>query len=340
MAHLFISYSRSNEQAVRALAGDIEALGHDVWLDHELTGGQSWWDEILRRIRACDVFVFALSPASLDSTACKREFRYAEALNKRVLPVLLADGVSINLLPPALSAIQYVDYRAPSREAALALARTVLNLPPPNPLPDPLPEPPEVPISYLTELKDQVDSSGILKFDEQAALAFRLKERLNDPEVADDVRGLMRRFRARPDLLARVAEDIDVVLDRSNGTAARPESRPRGGASSAWEPGRGPAAQPGAVQSLFDAGADRANRSDTSRAPDDRPRRERRRGSEQRRERREGASGAGRGMRVFGGVVCAFFALSSFVYFSESGDGFGLLFGVGLAVAAYKLISK
>lgn len=335
MAHFFISYSRKNEQAVRALARDVEALGHDVWIDHELTGGQAWWDEILLRIRACGVFVFALSPPSLDSTACKRELRYAEALDKRILPVLLTDGVSTNLLPPALSTIQYVDYRTPSREAALALARTLVNLPPPNPLPDPLPEPPEVPVSYLTELKDVVDSSGILQFDEQATLAFQLKEKLNDPEVADDVRGLMRRFRARPDLLARVAEDIDAALGPKRPAAAEPEAP---GASAAWSPGQPPTAAPDAIQHLFD---DASARPKTARAPDGEGRRAGRQRAGERRgqERREKKTRGSRGLRIVGGVICAFFALSAFAYSAEWGDAVALLLGIGLAVAAYKLIT-
>lgn len=343
MAHFFISYSRKDEQAVRALARDIEALGHEVWLDHELTGGQDWWNEILQRIRACGVFIFALSPPSLDSTACRRELRYAEALDKRILPVLLTDGVSTNLLPPALSTIQFVDYRTPSREAALALARTLVNLPPPNPLPDPLPEPPEVPVSYLTELKDIVDSSGILQFDEQAALAFRLKEKLNDEEVADDVRSLMRRFRSRPDLLARVAEDIDDALGQRRSAASEPEAKPE--TPSAWKPGQRPTSEPDTIQRLLDGGA---AKSGAAREPRRAPRGDRRRASERGRSedrrrsegRREKAAGGSRGLRIVGGVVCAFFALSAFGLFVEWGDGLSLLIGIGLAVAAYKLITK
>jgi hypothetical protein len=336
MAKFFISYSQSNKPIVQSLAGDIEALGHDVWFDKELTGGQSWWDEILQRLRACDVFLFALSPASLDSTACKREYRYAAALGKRILPVLIADGVSASLLPPEFSGIQYVDYRSPNRETALALARAILNLPPSPPLPDPLPEPPEVPVSYLNELKDMVDSSGILQFDEQAALAFRLKEQLKDPAAHDDVRSLMRRFRARPDLLARVAEDIDLALG--------PEEKAQQEGAPAWKPGQRPTHGTEAARELFEerSAPSDAPRSGGRSARSNGQRTDRRRGAE-RRDRRERSGetstpSTGRWLRIAGGIVCGFFALSFLAYFAEWGDVFALIVGVGFAAGAYKLI--
>jgi hypothetical protein len=61
------------------------------------------------------------------------------------LPVLVADGISMNLLPPELAKIQYVEYRKRDRNTAFALAKAITNLPPAKPLPDPLPLPPEVP---------------------------------------------------------------------------------------------------------------------------------------------------------------------------------------------------
>ena len=71
MFRIFISYNNENREIVKTLADDIATLGHQVWLDRELTGGQAWWDQILAEIRQCHVFVFALSPEALDSHPCK-----------------------------------------------------------------------------------------------------------------------------------------------------------------------------------------------------------------------------------------------------------------------------
>ena len=59
---IFISYSSKNRDLVRTLAADLKALGHDVWFDVELTGGQLWWDNILDQIRGCDLLIAALTP--------------------------------------------------------------------------------------------------------------------------------------------------------------------------------------------------------------------------------------------------------------------------------------
>jgi hypothetical protein len=110
-------------------------LGHTVWFDHELTGGQVWWDQILAKVRDCDVFIFVLNPEALKSTACKREYSYAHDLGKPILPVLVAEGVRTNLLPSALSQIQFVDYLKQDRDAAIRLARALTATPAPQPLP-------------------------------------------------------------------------------------------------------------------------------------------------------------------------------------------------------------
>ena len=59
---LFVSYSNIDRDKIAVVLGDLRALGHDVWLDEQLSGGQLWWDEILGRIRACDAFLFLLHP--------------------------------------------------------------------------------------------------------------------------------------------------------------------------------------------------------------------------------------------------------------------------------------
>ena len=88
---VFISYSRKQQERIEFVAKHIESLGHDVWFDEDLAGGQRWWDEILRQIREGDLFVFAIAPDSIDSRACRREGRYAHDLGKGILPIVAND---------------------------------------------------------------------------------------------------------------------------------------------------------------------------------------------------------------------------------------------------------
>jgi hypothetical protein len=220
MPDAFLSYSRANDAAVAALADDIRELGYRPWFDRELSGGQEWWNQILERIRSCDVFVLALSSHSLESEACKREYTYAADMRRPILPVLVERGLSVNLLPPALSAIQYVDYTASDRNAGLRLARALSAVPPPGPLPDPLPRPPAVPVSYLGGLTERIQADE-LTFAEQSSLLMELRRALGDPDTRRDALTLAAKLRKRRDLLAVIADDLDELL---GGRHATPEA--------------------------------------------------------------------------------------------------------------------
>lgn len=236
---VFLSYARESQAVARSLAEDLGSLGHAVWFDQSLTGGQSWWNEILSQIRDCDVFVVLLSPESLDSTACTRERHYASSLQRNIVPVRISESVGFDSLPPALASIQYLDYVRQDKAEFKAIARTCSLLPQAAPLPNPLPEPPAVPVSYLASLKEQVESPERLSFDEQAALVFRLKDGLDDARDAAASRALLERMLRREDLLSRVAEDIKSLLQADKPPpAATGSNKPSAGEASRPEQAR------------------------------------------------------------------------------------------------------
>ena len=84
---IFLSYSRKDEAVVKLLAQGFEAAHKEIWYDHDLTGGDSWWDTILKKIRSATVFIFVLSEDSLHSKPCLAELKYAEDLDRSVVPV-------------------------------------------------------------------------------------------------------------------------------------------------------------------------------------------------------------------------------------------------------------
>jgi TM2 domain-containing membrane protein YozV len=229
---IFVSYDRRNLEAVKMLADELEALGHRVWFDQDLTGGHRWWDSILAQIRDCGLFVFALTPDSLESPACMKELDYASQLNREILPVLLSGEIAESLLPRRLAAIQYVDYRRHDRQTAFALIRAVNGLPAPTPLPDPLPEPPAAPGSYLGDLKERIDAAEELSLEEQIAIVFKLKEQIRTGRAPDEARGLLRRLRERDDLRAKMAKEIEAAL-AVTGPAAPAHERAAAGAPAA-----------------------------------------------------------------------------------------------------------
>ena len=226
MRQVFISYSRNNLDVVTRLVEDLQAVGVKTWHDQSLTGGQRWWDSILQSIRECDIFVFALSPESWDSEACRSELRYVEQLGKPILPVLVSDGINLNLLSHPLDAIQVTDYRRRDREAGFALARAIYTTPPAPPLPDPLPAPPPVPVSYLSDLKERIDSPETLTLESQAALLFELEQEVERGRSPAEVRDLLLRMQQRDDLLAKVATKISLALKNLDEKAPAQPPRP------------------------------------------------------------------------------------------------------------------
>jgi hypothetical protein len=218
---VFVSYSRNDSALVETLVADARSLGHDPWVDRQLLGGQVWWDEVVRRIRGCDAFVFAMSRAAVNSKACETEYKYAAALGKPILPVLVRDDLSDSLMPSALSALQRVDYTTQDKNAMSALVLGLNSLPQAPTLPDSLRPTPDVPATYLYDLKQEIDSSEPLTTEKQEQILQQLTERIaegNEPRAMGE---LLERMEARDDLLVRTAgrvAELKVTLDATAGS--------------------------------------------------------------------------------------------------------------------------
>jgi protein phosphatase len=97
---LFISYRSNDAIKVDKIALDLTLLRYDdgtpryvAWQDkHNLPpASPNWWDAIVDAIESCDIFVFNLSHASLQSEVCRAELEYAHKRNRPIIPVVL-DG--------------------------------------------------------------------------------------------------------------------------------------------------------------------------------------------------------------------------------------------------------
>jgi hypothetical protein len=226
---VFISYSRANEQQAHTLAADLAALGHTVWYDDHLSGGDTWWSKILEAIRECDLMIFVASEAALRSKACLLEFGYARALKKVVVPVLVEKRSSPDLLPEAMRETQFVDYRTDGKDALRDLARSLSALAPPGfarvALPEPLPTPPDAPVTRVASLRDRVALPS-LSLDQQKALLHDLITCLESQEDPVSTHELLGMLRHRPDVVLPVARQVDALLRGAN-EGGWFEARPR-----------------------------------------------------------------------------------------------------------------
>ena len=208
---IFLSYAREDHSTVTELHRDLTTMGNEVFYDQELTGGQSWWSTLLQRIQQCDVFVPVVGTSWMESTPCRLEADYAHDLGKAFLPIVLGD-VSAKLLPSIIAETQWVGYDPGQKDSVLSLARAVNTVPPSAALPSPLPTPPEVPISYLTELRERVMVRHDISRRDQDVLLAEIRRRVEAGADEEELAFLLESFRRRDDLNVHVANEIDLLL--------------------------------------------------------------------------------------------------------------------------------
>jgi len=111
LSEAFISYSHLDREFAVHLRDALRDAGQRPWLDEtEISGGTRWNDALERAIQHADAFVFLLSPHSAGSPECRRELDYALELNKRVLPLRVAE-TPLETLPPHLAEYQFIPSR-------------------------------------------------------------------------------------------------------------------------------------------------------------------------------------------------------------------------------------
>lgn len=101
--HVFVSYSRDDQQYVEMLVTRLKRVGLACWIDKSgIHFGDRWEKEIQTALDACSVFVVVMTPAGEESPWVAREITRAENRGTPILPLLLDGEVFFRL-----SDIQY-----------------------------------------------------------------------------------------------------------------------------------------------------------------------------------------------------------------------------------------
>ncbi|HEY9672333.1 MAG TPA: TIR domain-containing protein [Waterburya sp.] len=113
---VFISYSRADSDFARKLNDSLQMQGKTTWFDQEsIASGSDFQQEIYRGIKACDNFLFILSPRSVSSPYCADEVEYAASLNKRFVTLLHREVNSADL-HLELAKVQWIDFNQNQRD--------------------------------------------------------------------------------------------------------------------------------------------------------------------------------------------------------------------------------
>jgi hypothetical protein len=109
--HVFICYSRKDEEFVIKLAKNLKRQGVPVWLDQwDIPFGANYPREIERALSDCTQLLLVLSPASVESDAVQSEWYAVLDKKKAVIPIL---HKNCNI-PFRLKTVQYIDFTSRS----------------------------------------------------------------------------------------------------------------------------------------------------------------------------------------------------------------------------------
>jgi TPR repeat protein len=88
MGHIFVSYSRQDQDLVDKIVRVLAKAGAKVWIDREgIAGGLKWRRQIVEAIDAADAVLLALSPNAVKSDNVRKELDLGEEFKKTIFPV-------------------------------------------------------------------------------------------------------------------------------------------------------------------------------------------------------------------------------------------------------------
>ncbi len=106
---VFISYSRTDSTFVDRLEADLQARNFRMWIDRrKLEGGQVWLDELEKAIERSHIMLVVLPPEAVQSKYVRMEYRYAQGLDKLVIPL---EYQHCPRVPIDLNNLQWVDFK-------------------------------------------------------------------------------------------------------------------------------------------------------------------------------------------------------------------------------------
>lgn len=211
---LFISYSRLDKDVIDQLVRAMQLIDEQLWFDEHLAGGQEWWSEILKRIRDCDAFIFALSKNSQLSRHCQAELQYGRQLRRNILPIMVGPVDNKRVNPVA--DLQTIDYTKAGFYTGVQFCLALQRLENQSaPLPSTLPNDPEMPYRELRDMSALLENRQ-LDPGELAHLVPRIKVAFDrdrdDPVACGYIIDLLTTLEEHPGATNRVQTEAEELL--------------------------------------------------------------------------------------------------------------------------------
>jgi hypothetical protein len=117
MAEVFISYARSDTDEAKRLVRALQAANVSGWMDQaDIAFGDSIAGKVRDALKRSSVFVVLLSPDALHSQWVQFEIGAAEALGKKIVPIIVSGEHLEKQLPDILRNRKWIDARHKSHE--------------------------------------------------------------------------------------------------------------------------------------------------------------------------------------------------------------------------------
>jgi hypothetical protein len=124
MTDIFLSYGSEDRLKAATLAKLFSEIGWSVWWDRDLTGGQEWTPEILRRVREAKCVVVLWSRDSVGKEWVQKEAKEAENRGT-IVPVLLQPS-ELETPTPSIQAVRLAVWKGGWTEDLRPLVEAVL----------------------------------------------------------------------------------------------------------------------------------------------------------------------------------------------------------------------
>jgi ribosomal protein S18 acetylase RimI-like enzyme len=165
VSHIFVSYSRPDQEFAFFLAAALKNAGVPTWIDQlEIVVGEVWRNKIEEALNTASTCIAVLSPHYVASEYCCKELARANELELPMLPLLL-HAVERSRWPLALQGIQYQSFIAWRDPSAFAKAIAALLHAIRRDSHAPIGIPPSAETQYLNSLVADLESRrGVLQY--------------------------------------------------------------------------------------------------------------------------------------------------------------------------------